>query len=74
LACWGGLLRLDPEERLPLLSATTDSLMQGSLFFALALLAQCLTLAPPVLLVLGGVFWAWVVLALAGTLAWPPLP
>ena len=73
-ACWAGLLALDPGERLPLLSWTRDSLMQGSLFFALALLAQCLLLLPPVLLAASGAFWAWLLLALAGRAPWPPVP
>lgn len=74
LACWAGLLGVEPGASLPLLSASAGSLMLGSLFFALALLAQCLLLLPPVLLVLAGVFWAWVLLALGGTMSWPPLP
>ncbi len=73
-ALWLKLLRLDPGEALPLLSLTQDSLMQGSLLFALALLAQCVLLVPPVLLTAAGVFWGWVLLALAGAAAWPPLP
>ncbi len=73
-ACWAGLLALDPGERLPLLSLTRDSLMQGSLFFALALLAQCLLLLPPVLLTAAGAFWAWTLLSLAGRAPWPPVP
>ena len=73
-ACWAGLLARDAGERLPLLSATLDSLMQGSLLFALALLLQCLLLAPPLLLAGAAVFWGWVLLALAGRLPWPPLP
>jgi len=73
-ACWAGLLALDAGERLPLLSLTRDSLMQGSLFFALALLAQCVLLLPPVLLTAAGAFWAWVLLALAGRAPWPLVP
>jgi hypothetical protein len=73
-ACWAGLLALNTGERLPLLSLTRDSLMQGSLFFAVALLAQCLLLLPPVLLTAAGAFWAWTLLALAGSLPMPPLP
>ncbi len=74
VACWAGLLALDPGERLPLLSLTRDSLMQGSLFFAVALFVQCLLLLPPVLLLAAGVFWGWTLLALAGAMPWLPVP
>ncbi len=73
-ACWAGLLALDAGERLPLLSLTRDSLMQGSLFFAVALLAQSLLLLPPLLLTAAGAFWVWTLLALAGRVPWLPLP
>ena len=73
LAHRAGLLARDPGELLPLLSPTLDSFMQGSLLFALALLVQVITLAPPVLLVAGGAFWAWVALGLVGVLRLPPV-
>ncbi len=73
-ACWGGLLAREPREALPLLAPTLDSLMQGSLFFAVALLAQCFLLLPPLLLLLAASFWGWTLLALAGRLPWLPLP
>lgn len=74
VACWAGLLALDPGERLPLLSPTLDSFMQGSLFFALALGVQVFTLVPPLLLVAGGAFWGWTLLGLWGALHLPPVP
>lgn len=73
-ACWAGLLALEPGERLPLWAPTLDSVMQGSLFFALALLAQGLTVLPPLLLALGAGYWGWVALGLAGYTPMLPLP